>query len=1493
MTIDKNLTIQKEIIAMFKSQSKRFVLGFLAFALTFASGSAYPDDTEIYFNSESSTSIKPNVIFILDSSTSMANPATGTGRTRIAILKEALNTIISDAEDINLGLMRFSGNEGGTILFPVMPIDDPASNAASEPDNTQPTFTYTQYEGANDSVQETTGNTVSLSGASLTVGNRPAGSSPPGSAVATQVAIHFPRVNVPQGAIVTDARLIFTSERSAAGTATWSIDAEDIDDSPALTNTVNDIGGRILTGIPVPVVSSAVPTVDQIPDPFDADDTFTSPDIGSMVEKVAGRNGWCGGNAMTFVITGTGTRYLYSYDNSSDQAPRLQVTFDATGPTGCALGIETAQIGTGTDDTSGSSSGLTILNLEPNRNIGLGDIGLRFQDIDVPKDAIIQQAAITFTGRGGDTGFSSFNIQGELSADANTFGNINSRPLTGSSVSWEPPSWVFDMTYTSEDLRTIVQEIVGQPGWVTGNSMAFKIETTGARRRAFSYNGSTTKAPRLSIIYEGGRSVAIPVKTVRERILELVNELPSSDATPITEVLYEATRYWRGEDVNYGLVRRGTRTRINHPGSYCDGPNDCNGADTGTNPPYGVFEPAGCSIAALNNGSCLNREITGTPTYISPFSSDLSCAQNYQVLLTDGAANNNGLASVIPAEYLAGTANTSCRTTTSYGVSVTAGEACAIDLAEFLFEEDQNSTLDNDQTVVTYTVGFDTAALPDATEFLRDVATEGGGAFFEGTSATDLVTIFQEILTDVKDDPTSIVSPSLATNAFNRLFSRDEVFFGLFTPELTAAWEGNVKKYTVCTEVGILPNCDFVTRILDANGDTAIDANDRFRTTSQSIWSDIADGTETAKGGTGGELTDFNDRLIYTETTATGTAPAPGTALSDSGFNIDSANWDDGSLATVREAVCPIPSTSAGSDCEDRMLFMLGKVITSRDSDLNATTRWTVNDVLHSSPVTITYGGADTSSPPDGTIDNFYDKLIYGTNDGGLRMINATSGKEDWMFVPQSTINLQETMWMDPEGAHTYGIDSTPVVVVNDVDADGIVEPADGDTVRTYFGMRRGGNFLYALDLTATVTSSASPVVPKFLWRIDGGVVNSPFQYLADTWSLPSYSTISTSTGEQDVLIFGGGYDTALDDDFGIDATSGSENNGNMIFIVNPADGSLIFSIGGSNTNATLKVPEMRYSMAAQPTVMDTTGDGNENRIYIADTGGQMWRVDLASDISIAGSAGSTVVGRLADIATESGVSPTPATLANERRFFEAPEIAAISDTAFTEAGNSLYFLVTIGSGNRADPLSTSTHDRFYAFRDFEIGTMTGGSGANAHIAQDYPLTSSVPLDETVMVDTTLATLTTLDENSTAVDEAFGWYLDFTIDGHTGEKVFASPLIVSGNVFFTTYEPTVGSSTGLCSANVGGGRLIGIDVTTTAGFLTDDVAGRTISDTLGGIASAVIPFYSPEGIYGLVGVEGGVWQSAPDPDPDCTGPLCDGGLKLGENSGVLTYWSEE
>ncbi len=1658
---------------MFRLLSQRTTLFLTLFALTFSSGISRADDTEIYFSSGSATgnqsnAILPNVLLILDTSGSMDATVSGTGKTRMELMKEAMRSIIGDVQDVNMGLMRFTNNDGGAIVFPIAGIDDPAFSIPSEPDDSQQALAISVIDGFDDAEEFTSGadddkvtindavlnmnqlppvtgnadvlvaataddadelggfvNTNApfyndgalqgarytglpdLTGATITsaqfiltenfgvpatggranlygeyVANCGAYVDGAGSDISTRLAanpigqtvvssdinisgntftiedtggdltqliqdlvdtgagnagnsmclfyqctsgcggtfdsfetsaaeapqlvinyvtgaatpatqtvgLRFQDVRIPQGATVLEAKLVLTPtvtdpeapdgvQNNGTGVEI-GIGAEAADDSLPFTNADEDITSRLRTTKEADWELPAT-TADQPITSCDNGNCFGD-DLTDVIQEVVNRPGWCGGNALSLIVQYElfgGGKEFYSFEGDSGRSAELQVTYDRTGTLGCIVATDNAQIATGVDDVENSGTGGSQLDFEPGNNIGL-----RFRNLDIPQGATILDARISITARRDDTGASTdINIFGEANDNPNSYGNVNSRPKTTATVLWEPTDWTQNIVYESPDLSSIVQEIVNRGGWNEGNAMAFIMETTGPNRRGRTYNDSPTRAPRLSITYQSSAGYS-PIKTVREKLIELVDDLPTRGWTPITEVIYEAAKYWRGEEIVYGDVRDGDRfSRISHPGTYCDGPGSCSGADTTTNPNFGVFEPAGCPADNQDDSDCVNQRITGTPDYISPFDSELSCAANYQILLTDGQANSANMESTIESEFGSGDfgvdvdgdgdGDGQCRTQDSEGGSLTTSERCAIDLAEFMFKNDQSSTLDNDQTVNTYTVGFNFTD-----PFVEDMAENAGGEFFEATTASDLVNVFETILTDVKSDPTSFVAPSLATNAFNRLLSRDEVYFGLFTPELNAAWDGNVKKYKVCIESD--PDGDgtedcTLGSILDQTSGLAIDeVTNRFKDTAQSFWSGAVDGLTTTAGGTGAEFDDFTNRIIYTETTASGVAPATGTLLSGAGYKITSTNWDDPTLGTVRTAVCPTPSTTGGSDCEDRMLWMLGKVLIDNETDVDDDTRWTVNDVLHSSPSIITYGGADTDA--DNVIDLFYDKLVYGSNDGSLHFVNAAdnSGIEEWSFMPQELLNNQQAVYADAEGNHLYGMDITPVINQLDVDGDGSIETGDGDYVHIIAAMRRGGSNIYALDVSANVSSTAQQITPRFLWRIEGG--SGDYARLALTFSRPVLGTIKINTSSsQRVMVFGGGYDTALDTDFGTDAAN--PNNGNMIFIADPTDGSLIFSIGGPGSGADIEVAEMLYSIPSRVTLLDSDGDGIQDRIYVGDTGGQVWRVDLAPDVNPAAASpeGSSVVGRLAAISTQG-------TEEQERRFFEPPSVVQVKDTLYAEAANNEYDYVLIGSGNRANPLNAITQDRFYALRDYTTNTMVDGNADN--LADDYPRSGSTPINHTTLGDLIDVSTTLLDENSTTVDASYGWYYDFyTANGNeAGEKVLSAALTLAGTVLFTTYSPDASNDVDACAANIGGGFAYQFDILSTRATLDWNASGLdAVADRKqalgGGIPSDVVPIFTKEGIVGIVGVEGGATQ-------------------LGTLAGLprfRTYWYEE
>ena len=558
------------------------------------------------------------------------------------------------------------------------------------------------------------------------------------------------------------------------------------------------------------------------------------------------------------------------------------------------------------------------------------------------------------------------------------------------------------------------------------------------------------------------------------------------------------------------------------------------------------------------------------------------------------------------------------------------------------------------------------------------------------------------------------------------------------------------------------------------------------------------------------------------------------------------------------------------------MLWLLGqKSTTDPDTDISTDQRWSVNDVLHSSPAVITYGGSDSDG--DGVVDTFFDKILYGTNDGVLHMVNGETGAEEWRYMPGDFWGQQQNMFANGQGDHIYGLDVTPTIQTIDNNSDGIIETTDGDQVIAYVAARRGGDNIYALDLSADLAGSSSTLTPRFLWRIEGGT--GDFSRLGQTWSQPIVATINVDSGSgtenKEVLIFGGGYDAALDNSATYTPADNGGNDfmGNAIYIVDPDDGSLILSISGSGSGADIEVSDMEYSIAAGIRKLDSDFNNVTDRLYAVDTGGQIWRVDLAVlEITSPNPESTTVVGKLAEIADSSSDS-------KQRRFFDAPSVVQVRDTLFSNESD--YDYVLVGSGYRPHPLNTDVEDRFYAFRDFFTGAneMTDLVTVNVSGTTDgYPQIDGSAYNNDDLID---VTSTILDSSNSTHKEAGGWYYDFTDAGATAEKVLSAPVTTAGVVTFTTFSPEE-SSSDLCGASLGLGKAYNFDVLSAGAALDFDGDGdidlddRTF-ELSGGIPSSVVPIFTADGVYGVVGVEGGSKTLG----------------KLAEINPERSHWSEE
>ena len=806
---------------------------------------------------------------------------------------------------------------------------------------------------------------------------------------------------------------------------------------------------------------------------------------------------------------------------------------------------------------------------------------------------------------------------------------------------------------------------------------------------------------------------------MRDRLHQIVDDLQKRGGTPILGAMTEAAYYYRGEPVYYGL-QRGPQsssdkvTRVSHPASWVGGT---------------VVKPAGCTDLDLDASACIDEVITGSPVYKSPIVA--ACQESYIILLSDGSGY------ITDAET--GAADPRPRVDTIIGNDCGSNhDNCVVDLVTYLHTNDQitssnqllqagTAPIDDDQLVHTYTIGFNAAGEAD---FLTEVANAAGGKFYDAESADQLAAVFKEIIGSILKRSTSLASPSLAVNAFNRLFHRDEVYFSLFEPSRNVSWQGNVKKYKLCPSFD--NSCD-LGDVLDANDVQAIGPDNKIKETAESLWGTGADGREIRVGGAGAHVPDYTSRVIYTDVSLANDHPVAAVQLNDS-HKVTVGSTD------LRDAACADP-TVGNSACDDLIEWVLGRDVNDEDDEPSTTNRWPFADPLHSSPVVVSYGG--TLSAP-------VDKLFVGTNEGGVRMINGATGEEEWSFLPQVMLDDQETLMANPINPHIYGLDGVPVFRNYDADRDGKIEPADGDYVHMFIGMRRGGRNLYALDVTpsAEITSPSATggIVPKFLWRIIGGSNDTKGDYsrLGQTWSRPTVTTIYVDDGAggkttKTVLLFGGGYDANLDNSFG--TAVANPNLGNGIYIVDADDGSLMRWIS-SDPNADLEVPGMVHAIPSDLATMDANGDNVTDRIYVGDTGGNVWRVDLGETLSKT-SNGGTIVGKLASISTAG-------TAADERRILYPPDVVQVHDSEFFSGNPARYDLVSVVTGNRADPLSTSVSNQVYAFRDLAVEGMTDLVGPDG-LAEDYPKTGGAALGQGDLTDVTDNTLQDGDDAAKAI----------------------------------------------------------------------------------------------------------------------------------------------
>jgi chitodextrinase len=209
------------------------------------------------------------------------------------------------------------------------------------------------------------------------------------------------------------------------------------------------------------------------------------------------------------------TTYTYTvsaYDAANNESGQSNSVSETTldGPN-----IISSRVSQSTDDAEErTDTGVVRLassDLELIRDDGssLQIVGMRFQNVQVPKGSTITNAYIEYETDETRSETTNLVFYGEASDNPATFtsdtNNISNRTKTSSSVSWNNvPAWnTINEKHQTPNLSLIIQEIVNRAGWSSGNSIVILVEGSG-KRTAESYNGESANAPLLVVGYTTG-----------------------------------------------------------------------------------------------------------------------------------------------------------------------------------------------------------------------------------------------------------------------------------------------------------------------------------------------------------------------------------------------------------------------------------------------------------------------------------------------------------------------------------------------------------------------------------------------------------------------------------------------------------------------------------------------------------------------------------------------------------------------------------------------------------------------------------------------------------------------------------------------------------------------------------------------------------------------------------------------------------------------------
>ncbi len=1278
-----------------------------------------------------------------------------------------------------------------------------------------------------------------------------------------RTGIRFPNINIPQGAQITKAYIRLTNSETQATVepATWAPNVNmalmmnvNIEDTttPNEFASNNRINNRTLNSLSVDFNVPVPTSVGQVYETKNA-----SSDIKTLVQEIINKGNWQEGNALAFILkksAGNGLRYFYS---RGDDAPKLFIEYT----TGGSEGSNKTRMQVMQDALK------TVLADAPtNLSVGIMNYG------DTTGNRAEKPNGVKFAVKPVNS-LARPIVEESLKVNGVTKWNLSSIPEPSASVTvgnflseiaddWSPNGFtpIVDALYEAA-LYYKGEELDFGNGKATKKWAAHPITYTQPTPNKVepilkTHEKTVCGATKNKKIYDYAWNKKL-TRWLNGDTDGIKCPINTSDPSKVgsSEANCAATKFACGESDRYRL---------------CNDWREESGSWENCDPdPDEAVNPKGCEWVVTEERGCYDTGRKGralgewateswctfkicknvyeenpVPKYITPIVSE--CQSNNVILMSDGKPEYknlnskpkayNKVKSMISADY------TNCNNSPSGFKNGACGKELTHHLAGIKLDgtkisnADLLSDVDGQNLVNTFVIGFSSGISDEAEEYLKDLVTveddpetENKEGYFSAQNEAELAAAFKDLLDKIAQEARSQASPGYSVNVKSGLEHEDDIYIPVFDKRNSSRWSGNLKKFKLVDADGHRSiRGRPATRLIansNADGDyiSAMNETGLFEDTAWDEWSKSAspDGDVVEAGGTASLLTDPSTRKLYSNLTGNSNVHlATGqnnTINTSSAITTSMLGFD---LSTLPNQY----SQQEISDYKDKLINYIrgwtdgiADPNFDPDSDENVgSARLHMGDMLHSEPVVITYQSADDA----GNGKRQY--IFAATNEGYLHAFDSTTGLEKFAFMPKELLKNVSNQFTG-EGEHKYGIDGQISYWHNDENHNGNVDGSEH--VWLYFGLRRGGHSYYAMD----VTNIDRPILK---WVINNDT--SGFSELGQTWSMPYIANVLVDGTKTPAVIFTGGND--IDQDYGKgDSYTESSVTGDVnqliadgvsnIYIVNANTGSSLWNMRTAVSNAS----DVTHALPGGARILDVNRNGLLDRMYFADTGGNVWRLDLGEDLT----AGTSTLEKFATL----GGSST-----NARKFYNEPDVAML------RANGQLIYTVSIGSGLRPHPVNDIIDDHMFILLDrsplatlpSDFDPIVIGDLAKVEIGKAENGKTTLTHDEGFGGEAGDKAITDLKDSSNHNKK--GWYVAF---GESGEKVLATSMTFEGSLMFTTLvpEPADVDNSNICTVAGTHGRIYIMDILTgeASANLDDADSDLNDNDVFEVIASGEIP----------------------------------------------------